>query len=75
MQRGDAVGRVGEVDVHVRHVHAVAGVEDGNARVAAAGAGERVQLAENGHELRGRPSPINSSGQVSSASARIVWLV
>ena len=75
MQRGDAVGRVGEVDVHVRHVHAVAGVEDGNARVAAAGAGERVQAGRRMGTSCGATVPINSSGQVSSASARIVWLV
>ena len=51
VQRCHAVGGVGEVDVHVGHVHPVVLVDDGKALVLGAGAGQCVQLFDNGHQL------------------------
>ena len=42
MQRRHAVGGVGEVDVHVCHVHPVVLVNDGKALVLGAGACQRI---------------------------------
>ena len=52
VQMGNAVRRVGEVDVHVGHVNAVITVDDGQTLVGGAGAGQRVELFNDGHELR-----------------------
>ena len=52
VQVGHAVGGVGEVDVHVGHVDAVVLVDDGQALVLGAGAGQLVQLLDDGHQLR-----------------------
>ena len=51
VQRCHAVGGVGEVDVHVGHVHPVVLVDDGKALVLGAGAGQCIQLFDNGHQL------------------------
>ena len=51
VQRCHAVGGVGEVDVHVGHVHPVVLVDDGKALILGAGAGQCVQLFDNGHQL------------------------
>ena len=51
MQRCHAVGGMGEVDVHVGHVHPVVLVDDGKALVLGAGAGQCVQLFNDGHQL------------------------
>lgn len=48
MQIGNAVRRVGEVDVHVGHVNAVIPVDDGQTLVGGAGAGQRVELSMMG---------------------------
>ena len=52
VQRRHAVGGVGKVDVHVCHVHPVVLVNDGKALVLGAGACQRIQLFNNGHQLR-----------------------
>ena len=52
VQIGNAVRRVGEVDVHVGHVDAVVLVDDGQALVLGAGAGQLVQLFNDRHQLR-----------------------
>ena len=51
VQRCHAVGGMGEVDVHVGHVHPVVLVDDGKALVLGAGAGQCVQLFNDGHQL------------------------
>ena len=51
MQRRYAVGGVGEVDVHVCHVHPVVLVDDGKALVLGAGACQCIQLFDDGHQL------------------------
>ena len=51
VQRCHAVGGMGEVDVHVGHVHPVVLVDDGKALVLGAGAGQSIQLFDNGHQL------------------------
>ena len=52
MQRCHAVGGVGEVDVHVGHVHPVVLVDDGKALVLGAGASQFVQFFDDRHQLR-----------------------
>ena len=52
MQCRHAVGGVGKVDVHVCHVHPVVLVDDGKALVLGAGACQRIQLFDDGHQLR-----------------------
>ena len=52
VQRCHAVGGVGKVDVHVCHVHPVVLVNDGKALVLGAGACQRIQLFNDGHQLR-----------------------
>ena len=51
VQRRHAVGGVGEVDVHVGHVDSVFTVDDGGRGILRAGAGQGVQLFDDGHEL------------------------
>ena len=51
VQRGHAIGGVGEVDIHVGHVHLVIPVDDGKAFVLGALFHQRVQLLDNGHQL------------------------
>ena len=51
VQRCHAVGGMGEVDVHVGHVYPVVLVDDGKALVLGAGAGQCVQLFNDGHQL------------------------
>ena len=51
VQRRHAVGGVGEVDIHVSHVYPVVFVDDGKALVFGTGAGQFIQLFDNGHQL------------------------
>ena len=51
MQGGHTVGGMGEVDVHVGHVHPVVLVDDGKAFVLGTGAGQRIQLLNDRHQL------------------------
>ena len=51
VQRGHAVDRVAEVDVHVGHVDHLVPVQDGHLLVVGAGAGGFIQLFDDRHEL------------------------
>ena len=42
---------MGKVDIHVCHVYPVVLVDDGKALVFGTGAGQFVQLFDNGHQL------------------------
>ena len=53
MQRRHAVHRMREVHVEVGHVHDVAAVDHGQAVVVRAGARERVQPSDHGHDAGG----------------------
>ena len=52
VQSRHAVGGVGKVDVHVRHVYPIILVDNGKALVLGAGAGQLVQLFNDRHQLR-----------------------
>ena len=51
VQGGNAVGGMGKVDVHVGHVHAVVGVNDGKAGIIGALFGGSIQLFNHRHQL------------------------
>ncbi len=52
VQRGHAVGAVGKVDIHMGHVDYIVRVYDGGGGVAALTARQRIQLFDDGYQLR-----------------------
>ena len=52
VQGSHTVGGMGKVDIHVCHVYPVVLVDDGKAFVLGTGAGQRIQLLNDRHQLR-----------------------
>ena len=51
VQGSHTVGGVGEVNIHMRHMHRSVPVDDGKALVCGAGSDQRIQLLNDRHEL------------------------